>query len=53
MCSDGYQPEEEVAGECEECGCDVDLLGYSVEHQCHWSPEVCKTCHDSPCDQSC
>ena len=53
MCCDGYQPGEEEVGECVACGSRVDEDGDSIEWRCHYSPVVCLTCHDQPCDQSC
>ena len=53
MCSDGWHLEKgEVAdGVCPDCGGDK-LDGYATEG-CHYSPVICKTCGDAPCDDSC
>ena len=44
---------EDKATTCPECDGDVDEEGWTVEECCTYSPEVCKVCHWSPCDQSC
>jgi hypothetical protein len=53
MCSDGYKPDEETVGECEDCGGPVDKDGDSTDYQCLHSPKGCDKCNDHPCDQSC
>lgn len=39
-------------GECPDCGCET-WDGVSVYPACSYSPVICKTCGDQPCDQSC
>ncbi len=50
-CSGWEYPDEEVDGECPDCG------GPTVEGEaqsgCSYSPVLCKTCGDRPCDGSC
>lgn len=53
-CCDGFPARpEDATGICPSCGERVDDEGNSVEEGCAWSPVVCKTCGDCPCDQSC
>ena len=52
MCCDGWDNSEDIAGECPDCGGPVDDEGDAVVG-CHWSPVVCDTCGDRPCDGSC
>ena len=42
---------EKINGSCFNCGEDT-IYGY-VPFGCHWSPVICDTCGDVPCDQSC
>lgn len=42
----------ESNGECPDCGCET-WDGVSVYPACSYSPVICKTCGDQPCDQSC
>lgn len=52
MCSDPYHSsEEEIDGECPDCGAPT-VDGVSA-YGCKYSPIVCETCKDSPCDGSC
>jgi len=44
--------DEEVVGECPECGGPVDEGDDSTEI-CEWSPGVCGICGFAPCDESC
>ena len=56
MCCDGWdnykEYEDKDVKQCPACGEDVDDEGYALSG-CHYSPEVCGTCHSSPCDDSC
>lgn len=53
MCCDpiGASPEDGEEGECPDCGTDT-YGGYSVAI-CGYSPVLCRTCGDAPCDWSC
>lgn len=51
MCCDAFTNGPK-AGECPECGADVDEDGDAVSG-CNYSPVACKTCGDAPCDGSC
>lgn len=42
---------EESDGVCPDCGMET-LDGYAIEGCCY-SPVICKTCGDAPCDGSC
>lgn len=42
-----------TVGKCRDCGEPVDANGDSTLEGCVWSPSICKTCGDSPCDGSC
>lgn len=64
MCCDGWEikPEgdDESLGECPDCGAPVVILNrgdaefhYYAVSGCNYSPILCKTCGDAPCDQSC
>ena len=44
-----YKPK---AGECSECGADVDEDGVALDI-CSYSPVVCEKCGWAPCDGSC
>lgn len=50
-CCDGWDYGTPV-GECPNCGAPVDSDGTAVSG-CHWSPVLCETCGDAPCDLSC
>lgn len=52
MCCDATDyKEEEINGECPDCGADtVDGAAYE---SCSYSPCECETCDYRPCDQSC
>ena len=56
-CCDGWNnypknyKDEDIA-KCPDCGYDVDEDGYAMSG-CHYSPVICKTCGDAPCDLSC
>ena len=50
-CAANDYKEEEINGECPDCGADtVDGEAYEV---CSYSPIECETCGYAPCDQSC
>lgn len=49
----GDEMDDGLGFRCEECGGAVDSQGVSLEESCAYSPEVCRTCHWSPCDGSC
>lgn len=53
-CCDGWNFREiaKYITKCPDCGADVDEAGESVEG-CNWSPIICVTCGDAPCDLSC
>ena len=53
MCSDGWYPEEgkEVNGVCPDCG--EDTIDGIAPYGCNWSPVLCETCGDRPCNLSC
>ncbi len=52
MCCDGWHtPEEEVDGECPDCG-EPTANGLAADG-CNYSPTTCETCGASPCDGSC
>ena len=53
MCCDYFEADpDSTAGQCPECGGDVDSDGSTTEEYCRYSPK-CKTCGYAPCDQSC
>ncbi len=52
MCCDPIEPEEAV-GDCPNCGEPVDKDGESALRGCYYSPILCFTCNDRPCDLSC
>ena len=51
MCCDVIENGPEV-GECPDCGAPVDADG-DVTYYCGYSPVICPTCGDAPCDESC
>ena len=52
MCSEGwYHEDSEVDGECKDCG--SPTVEGEAQSGCDWSPELCSTCGDAPCDESC
>lgn len=53
MCCDGWCLEKgEVAnGICPECG--EETLDGVATSGCNYSPVICDTCGDAPCDGSC
>lgn len=54
MCCEPIGPSpQDTVGHCPDCEGEIDREGYSTEECCGYSPEVCKTCGWSPCDQSC
>jgi len=42
-----------TTGQCPDCGGPVDAGGESTAEGCAYSPVICKTCGDRPCDGSC
>lgn len=44
--------EDEMTGECQDCGNPVDEDGWSGGI-CEYSPCECETCGWSPCDEPC
>lgn len=51
-CCDGWDyTTEKVNGKCPECG--EPTIDGSAPTGCNYSPVVCKTCADAPCDSSC
>lgn len=53
MCTDGWKiDDDEIVGNCPDCGEPVDVDGNAAEG-CNWSPVECDTCGWSPCDLSC
>lgn len=52
MCSDGWDfSDEDVDGKCPDCG--VPTCNGVAQSGCHYSPVLCDTCGDAPCDLSC
>ena len=52
MCCDGWDlGSENINGTCPDCGTDT-VDGQAVDG-CNYSPVLCKTCNDAPCDLSC
>jgi len=54
MCCDGWD-NTKYAKEvlvCPDCGAETDEDGEALTG-CHYSPTLCETCGDSPCDDSC
>lgn len=51
MCSENYGSGP-VAGECDECGADVDAEGEAVE-QCAYGSKLCEVYNFAPCDGAC
>lgn len=51
MCCDDWDMTEAVDGECPDCGCPT--VDGEAAQGCHYSPVICKTCGDAPCDGSC
>lgn len=52
MCSDGWRYGlDEVNGECPDCG--YPTVDGEAFEGCNWSPVLCQTCGDAPCDGSC
>ena len=52
MCSEpsDYR-EEDINGECPECG--AQTVDGDAYEQCAYSPVICETCGEAPCDESC
>lgn len=52
MCCEpsGYR-EEEINGECPECG--ASTVDGSAYEACAYSPVICNECGCAPCDESC
>lgn len=50
MCCSPYD-KEEPDGECPDCG--APTCGGVAVGGCTYSPVVCDTCEDKPCDGSC
>lgn len=42
----------EPDGICPDCGTET-YQGESIFPSCCYSPVICKTCNDQPCDESC
>ena len=53
MCCEPIINDNEPVGVCPECGGNVDVDGTTTEVCCGYSPIICRTCGDAPCDQSC
>lgn len=54
MCCDPIDARpQDTVGKCSDCGEPVDCDGDSTLDGCGYSPRVCKTCGDCPCDWSC
>jgi hypothetical protein len=52
MCCDPNDyKEEEINGECPDCG--MDTVDGDAYDKCGYSPVECETCDWRPCDQSC
>lgn len=53
MCCDGWDNSNEDEGnECPTCGEPVDEYGEALIG-CNYSPVICPTCGDAPCNESC
>jgi hypothetical protein len=52
MCCDNRTDNPKKAGVCPDCDGDVDADGDSLDI-CNYSPVVCETCGNAPCDGSC
>jgi len=51
-CAEGWQyNEDEINGTCTSCGTPT-VDGQAIEG-CDWSPVICETCGEAPCDGSC
>jgi hypothetical protein len=50
-CSNTGYTKDEINGECQDCG--EPTVDGSAFDCCDYSPEMCKTCGWSPCDESC
>jgi hypothetical protein len=51
-CCDGWSyPDSEVDGVCPDCG-EPTVEGHA-QSGCNYSPVICTTCGDAPCDGSC
>lgn len=50
-CSNTNFKPEDIDGECPDCG-DPTVDGNSYDC-CTYSPTLCETCRNAPCDQSC
>ena len=54
MCCDGWNyKDEDVDGECPECGMPTVEGEAQYGCGCNWSPVTCETCGYAPCDGSC
>ena len=52
MCADGWKYDDgEINGSCPDCGTPT-VDGHAFEG-CNYSPIICKTCGDAPCDDYC
>lgn len=51
MCSEPIGSIDEVDGECPDCG--APTAGGVSKDICYYSPCLCETCGDAPCDGSC
>lgn len=51
MCCSGELSEDDADGVCPDCG-DPTVDGDSV-NDCYYSPCICDTCNNRPCDGSC
>ena len=52
MCCEGWSyPDSAVNGECPDCGCPT--VDGEAQYGCAYSPVICETCGDAPCDESC
>ena len=55
MCCDGWNFVEEdgaeINGKCPDCG--MATVDGSAYKGCNYSPVICETCGDAPCDLSC
>lgn len=52
MCADEWDTEEEVVGECPECGAPVNEDGESI-YGCNYAQYYCPVCGHGYCDGSC
>lgn len=50
-CSSSGYSESEINGECPDCG--APTVDGDAYERCGYSPVICETCGNAPCDGSC